>query len=214
MTMARSSGTVPEEGFPSGGELHGGRPLAGGVLIAYLSWGGVSMTDLRRDVEEFYAGFTAGDFDRAFRIFAEDVVTVEPSLGRSAFLGEWRAYDEAFKAASPTPASCCIPPLSRVIESRPKARSAARSPRRCAPRCGNYNRRDARSMWRSPTSSASAGARSSSTRSTTTRSPSESSSGSSHRPDDPRSNAHGPDVRRECLGSRAGRFRRKPLDHA
>ena len=59
------------------------------------------VTDLRRDVEKFYAGFTAGDFDRAFRIFAEDVVTVEPSLGRSAFLGEWRAYDEAFKAACP-----------------------------------------------------------------------------------------------------------------
>ena len=59
------------------------------------------MTDLRRDVEEFYAGFTAGDFDRAFRIFAEDVVTIEPSLGRSATLGEWRAYDQAFKAACP-----------------------------------------------------------------------------------------------------------------
>ena len=59
------------------------------------------MTDLRRDVEEFYAGFTAGDFDRAFRIFAEDVVTVEPSLGRSATLEEWRTYDEAFKAACP-----------------------------------------------------------------------------------------------------------------
>lgn len=59
------------------------------------------MADLRRDVEEFYAGFTAGDFDRAFRIFAEDVVTVEPSLGRSAGLGEWRAYDEAFKVACP-----------------------------------------------------------------------------------------------------------------
>ena len=59
------------------------------------------MTDLRRNVEKFYAGFTAGDFDRAFRIFAEDVVTIEPSLGRSATLGEWRAYAEAFKAACP-----------------------------------------------------------------------------------------------------------------
>ena len=54
-----------------------------------------------RDVEEFYAGVTAGDFDRAFGIFAEDVVTVEPALGRSASLAEWREYDEAFKAACP-----------------------------------------------------------------------------------------------------------------
>ena len=59
------------------------------------------MADLRRDVEAFYAGFTAGDFDRAFRIFAEDVVTVEPALGRSASLTEWREYDQAFKAACP-----------------------------------------------------------------------------------------------------------------
>lgn len=59
------------------------------------------MTDLRKDVEEFYAGFTAGDFDRAFRIFADDVVTVEPSLGRAASLAVWREYDEAFKTACP-----------------------------------------------------------------------------------------------------------------
>ena len=56
---------------------------------------------MRRDVEEFYAGFTTGDFDRAFRIFAQDVLTIEPWLGRSATLGEWRAYDEAFKTAYP-----------------------------------------------------------------------------------------------------------------
>jgi predicted ester cyclase len=59
------------------------------------------MADLRRDIEEFYAGITAGDFDRAFRIFAEDVITVEPTLGRSANLAEWRQYDEAFKEACP-----------------------------------------------------------------------------------------------------------------
>jgi hypothetical protein len=40
----------------------------------------VLMVDLLKDVEEFYAGFAAGDFDRAFRIFAETVVTVEPTL--------------------------------------------------------------------------------------------------------------------------------------
>jgi ketosteroid isomerase-like protein len=56
---------------------------------------------LRRDVEEFYAGFTAGDLDRAFRIFAEDVVTVEPALPRAAGLDVWREYDQAFKTACP-----------------------------------------------------------------------------------------------------------------
>jgi len=61
----------------------------------------VPVTDLHRDVEEFYAGFTAGDFDRAFHIFAENVVTVEPALGRAASLDVWREYDEAFKTACP-----------------------------------------------------------------------------------------------------------------
>jgi hypothetical protein len=46
----------------------------------------VPVADLLKDVEEFYAGFAAGDFDRAFRIFAETVVTVEPTLGRAAGL--------------------------------------------------------------------------------------------------------------------------------
>jgi predicted ester cyclase len=59
------------------------------------------VTDLRRDVEEFYAGFTTGDFDRAFRFFAKDVVTIEPALGRPAGVDVWRDYDEAFKAACP-----------------------------------------------------------------------------------------------------------------
>jgi predicted ester cyclase len=59
------------------------------------------MTDLRSAVEEFYAGFTEGDFDRGFRIFAQDVVTFEPSLGRAANLEVWRDYDEAFKKACP-----------------------------------------------------------------------------------------------------------------
>jgi len=61
----------------------------------------VLVVDLLKDVEEFYAGFAAGDFDRAFRIFAETVVTVEPTLGRAAGLNVWREYDEAFKAACP-----------------------------------------------------------------------------------------------------------------
>lgn len=59
------------------------------------------MTDLLKDVEEFYAGFAASDFDRAFRIFAETVITVEPALGRAAGLNVWREYDEAFKTACP-----------------------------------------------------------------------------------------------------------------
>jgi predicted ester cyclase len=59
------------------------------------------VTDQRRAVEEFYAGFTAGDFDSAFRIFAEDVITVEPALGRAASLEVWRDYDQAFKTACP-----------------------------------------------------------------------------------------------------------------
>jgi hypothetical protein len=66
------------------------------VLTLYFVAGWcVGGADLRREVEEFYAGFTAGDFDSAFRIF-EEVVTVEP---RAANLGVWREYDEAFKAA-------------------------------------------------------------------------------------------------------------------
>jgi predicted ester cyclase len=56
---------------------------------------------MRRTVEEFYAGFAAGDFDRTFRMFAKEVVTVEPALGRSADVGVWRDYDEAFKVACP-----------------------------------------------------------------------------------------------------------------
>jgi hypothetical protein len=39
---------------------------------------GVSVADLRRDVEELYAGFTTGDFNRAFRIFAEELRGLEP----------------------------------------------------------------------------------------------------------------------------------------
>jgi predicted ester cyclase len=59
------------------------------------------VTDLRRALEVFYSGFNAGDFDRAFSVFAEDVVTVEPSLGRATDIAIWREYDEAFKRACP-----------------------------------------------------------------------------------------------------------------
>jgi predicted ester cyclase len=59
------------------------------------------MTDLRKAVEEFYAGFGSADFDRAFGIFADDVVTVEPALGRPASLDVWQDYDVAFKTACP-----------------------------------------------------------------------------------------------------------------
>jgi predicted ester cyclase len=59
------------------------------------------VTDLRKALEEFYSGFNAGDFDRAFSIFADDVITVEPTLGKAADLAVWREYDEAFKAACP-----------------------------------------------------------------------------------------------------------------
>jgi predicted ester cyclase len=57
--------------------------------------------DPRRALEEFYSGFNAGDFDRAFSIFSPDVITVEPSLGRAASINVWREYDEAFKKACP-----------------------------------------------------------------------------------------------------------------
>ena len=99
--MSGSSGTLPPTTCSSGGQLLGGARLPVAAGPPKCSGVGVLVTDLRRGVEEFYAGFTAGDFDRAFRIFAEDVVTVEPFLGRSATLAEWRAYDEAFKVACP-----------------------------------------------------------------------------------------------------------------
>lgn len=59
------------------------------------------MGELREHVEKFYAAFNAGDFDEASTIFAEDVVTTEPALGRANTLNAWRAYGEGFKAACP-----------------------------------------------------------------------------------------------------------------
>ena len=124
----------------------------------------VLVADLLEDVEEFYAGFAAGDFNRVFRIFAETVVTVEPTLGRAAGLNVWREYDEAFKAQD----SFGVLPFRRVSGSRLRVRCAARSQVRCAPRSGSCSQRGTCSTCGSRISSSSARAESSSITSTTT----------------------------------------------
>lgn len=59
------------------------------------------MGDLESSVRKFYERFSAGDLDGASSVFHEDVVTVEPALGRAESLAEWRAYGEAFRRACP-----------------------------------------------------------------------------------------------------------------
>jgi ketosteroid isomerase-like protein len=52
-------------------------------------------------VEQFYNQFNSGDLDKAMELFAPDVVTVEPLLGRTEDRDVWRNYDEAFRRACP-----------------------------------------------------------------------------------------------------------------
>lgn len=59
------------------------------------------MTGGRALVEQFYQQFSRGDLDQAVELFAPDVVTVEPFLGRADNRDAWRAYGEAFKRACP-----------------------------------------------------------------------------------------------------------------
>jgi steroid delta-isomerase-like uncharacterized protein len=55
----------------------------------------------RAIVEQFHEQFSSGDMDRAVELFAPDVVTVEPVLGRTENREAWRAYGEAFRRACP-----------------------------------------------------------------------------------------------------------------
>ncbi len=59
------------------------------------------MGDLESSVRTFYERFGAGDMDGAASIYHDDVVTIEPALGRAESLAEWRAYGEAFRRACP-----------------------------------------------------------------------------------------------------------------
>lgn len=59
------------------------------------------MGDLESSVRMFYERFSAGDMDGAATIYHDDVVTIEPGLGRAESLAEWRAYGEAFRTACP-----------------------------------------------------------------------------------------------------------------
>ena len=59
------------------------------------------MGDLESSVQRFYERFGQGDMDGAASVFHDDVVTVEPALGRAESLAEWRAYGEAFRRACP-----------------------------------------------------------------------------------------------------------------
>jgi hypothetical protein len=52
-------------------------------------------------VEQFYSKFSSGDLEEAVELFAPDVVTVEPFLGRAESRDAWRAYGEAFRRACP-----------------------------------------------------------------------------------------------------------------
>jgi steroid delta-isomerase-like uncharacterized protein len=56
---------------------------------------------LESSVRSFYERFGEGDMDGAASIYHDDVVTIEPALGRATSLAEWRAYGEAFRRASP-----------------------------------------------------------------------------------------------------------------
>jgi steroid delta-isomerase-like uncharacterized protein len=55
----------------------------------------------RTVVEQFYEQFNSGDLDRAVELFAPNVVTVEPFLGRADNRDAWRTYGEAFRRACP-----------------------------------------------------------------------------------------------------------------
>jgi steroid delta-isomerase-like uncharacterized protein len=59
------------------------------------------MAGERSVVEQFYNRFNSGDLDQAVQLFAPDVVTVEPFLGRAEGREAWRAYGEAFRRACP-----------------------------------------------------------------------------------------------------------------
>jgi ketosteroid isomerase-like protein len=59
------------------------------------------MGDLESSVRMFYERFGEGDMDGAASIYHDDVVTIEPALGRAESLAEWRAYGEAFRRACP-----------------------------------------------------------------------------------------------------------------
>ena len=63
--------------------------------------GTVGMGNLEASVRTFYERFGQGDMDGAAAIYHEDVVTIDPGLGRATSLAEWRAYGEAFRRASP-----------------------------------------------------------------------------------------------------------------
>jgi steroid delta-isomerase-like uncharacterized protein len=52
-------------------------------------------------VEQFYERFSSGDLDGAVELFAPDVITVEPFLGRAENRDAWQAYGEAFRRACP-----------------------------------------------------------------------------------------------------------------
>lgn len=59
------------------------------------------MGDLELNVRRFYERFGEGDMEGAASIYHDDVVTIEPVLGRAESLAEWRAYGEAFRRACP-----------------------------------------------------------------------------------------------------------------
>ena len=59
------------------------------------------MGDPESSVKMFYERFGEGDMDAAASIYHDDVVTVEPALGRAESVAEWRAYGEAFRRACP-----------------------------------------------------------------------------------------------------------------
>jgi steroid delta-isomerase-like uncharacterized protein len=59
------------------------------------------MGELESSVRMFYERFGEGDMDGAASIYHDDVVTIEPALGRAESLAEWRAYGEAFRRACP-----------------------------------------------------------------------------------------------------------------
>lgn len=59
------------------------------------------MASERTVVEQFYDRFNSGDLDQAVELFAQDLVTVEPFLGRAEGRDAWRAYGEAFRRACP-----------------------------------------------------------------------------------------------------------------
>jgi len=59
------------------------------------------MGELQSRVRYFYDRFDEGDMDNAASIYHDDVVTIEPTLGRASSIAEWRAYGDAFRHACP-----------------------------------------------------------------------------------------------------------------